>query len=571
MSLLDSILRLYPVRKLIGWRLRRQLAAFDRSCEQPRAEQDALLQRIIHAQAGTGFGRDHGFATIRNRDDFRKQVPVSRYEYLEPYITRTTRGEWNALLSDPAVHMFAMTSGTTATRKYIPVTNDYLKDYKRGWNLWGLRVWREYASVRFRPIVQLAGDWDEFRTPANTPCGALTGLTASTQKKLVKRLYLVPPAAGRIKDAAAKYYVALRASMPRSIGMLIAANPSTLVSLARTGDQEKERLIRDIHNGTLNPQLDIPADIRAVLTERLTPNPSKARELDAIASKSDHFYPRDYWASNRFLIGSWTGGSVGAYLRSFPTYFGDAPIRDIGLLASEGRMTIPFEDHTSSGVLDIGSHYFEFMPEEEADSANPTILSADEVQAGKRYFILMTTAYGLYRYNIHDLVQVTGFHNRTPLLEFLSKGAHFSSITGEKLSEYQVTRAMTELCRTLDVTLTAYSVAPVWDEEQPYYGLFVEADDLQNDDQGRQLAEHLEQRLMTTNSEYAAKRESQRLGALRLELLPRGAWQQWDRQRLQRSGGSLEQYKHPCLINDLKFRESMPVLRELQCEPANSK
>ena len=42
-----------------------------------------------------------------------------------------------------------------------------------------------------------------------------------------------------------------------------------------------------------------------------------------------------------------------------------------------------------------------------------------------------TTAYGLYRYHIHDLVQVTGFHNGTPLIEFLSKGSHFANITGE--------------------------------------------------------------------------------------------------------------------------------------------
>jgi hypothetical protein len=54
--------------------------------------------------------------------------------------------------------------------------------------------------------------------------------------------------------------------------------------------------------------------------------------------------------------------------------------------------------------------------------------------------------------------------------------------------------------------------------------------------------------------EYAAKRESNRLGALRLEMLPTGAWQKWDRERLARTGGSLEQYKHPCLISDLKFR-----------------
>ena len=50
---------------------------------------------------------------------------------------------------------------------------------------------------------------------------------------------------------------------------------------------------------------------------------------------------------------------------------------------------------------------------------------------------------------------------------------------------------------------------------------------------------------------------------IRLELLPAGAWQQWDRQRLARTGGVLEQYKHPCLISDPAFRETMNVEEEM--------
>ncbi len=114
-------------------------------------------------------------------------------------------------------------------------------------------------------------------------------------------------------------------------------------------------------------------------------------------------------------------------------------MRDVGLIASEGRMTIPMADATPSGVLDITTHYFEFIPEEEIDSPQPTVLAAHELKEGRTYFILPTTSYGLYRYNIYDVVRCTGFYNQTPLVEFLSKGAHFANITGEKLSEYQVT------------------------------------------------------------------------------------------------------------------------------------
>jgi hypothetical protein len=267
-------------------------------------------------------------------------------------------------------------------------------------------------------------------------------------------------------------------------------------------------------------------------------------------------YPRDYWPKN-CLLGNWMGGSVGAYLRHYPRYFGTLPLRDVGLIASEGRMTIPLEDDTPSGVLDITSHYFEFIPEEEADQPQATVLAAHELQEGRSYYILPTTAFGLYRYDIHDLVRVTGFHNSTPLVEFLSKGASFANLTGEKLSEYHVAQAMVEVLRELDLTLTAYTLAPCWHDELPYYGLFVEQGDLAGPEQGERLAEVLDGRLRRANIEYAAKRESLRLGPVQLRMVPTGTWAAWDRQRLARTGGTLEQYKHPCLIGDTQFAQSM--------------
>ena len=237
-------------------------------------------------------------------------------------------------------------------------------------------------------------------------------------------------------------------------------------------------------------------------------------------------------------------------------------MRDVGLIASEGRMTIPLADGTASGVLDVTTHYFEFIPEEEVDSPQPTVLAAHEVQEGGRYFILPTTAYGLYRYHIHDLVRVTGFHNRTPLVEFLSKGAHFANLTGEKLSEYHVTQAMAAVLRRTgpDADLpTAWRRAGTTSRRTTACSW---SGDLADAGQGSAAGGAAGPAAGEENIEYRGKRDSLRLGPVRLELLPAGAWAQWDRRRLQRNGGSLEQYKHPCLINDVNFRATMPVEAE---------
>lgn len=544
--------------KIVRRPVLRHMAAFEAATRRPREVQEALLQRILSTQVSTDFGRRHRFTDIRDVRDFRRQLPIAGYEYFEPYIARVRRGETAALLADKRVHMFAMTSGTTAARKYIPVTPQYLADYRRGWNIWGMRALRDHLAARARPIVQLSSDWDEFRTEAGIPCGSVTGLTAQMQKRLIRGLYVVPPCTARIKDATAKLYVALRLSVPRHVGMIVAANPSTLLNLARLGDREKETLIRDLHDGTLAARFAVPDDVRAELARRLRRrHRARARELEAIVQRTGTLYPRDYWPADQSFLGNWMGGSMGAYLRQFPRYYGDRAMRDVGLIASEGRMTIPVADGTASGVLDITSHYFEFIPEEEAERPQPTVLAAHEVEEGRKYYILPTTAFGLYRYHIHDLVRVTGFHEGTPLVEFLGKGAHFSNLTGEKLSEYHVTQSMQSVLRELDLSLSAYSVAPCWDDELPAYGLFVERGDLPAPERGEGLAAALDRRLMEENVEYADKRRSLRLGPMRLELMPSGTWAEWDGKRLEKSGGTAEQYKHPCLIADPHFRESI--------------
>ena len=551
------------VGKLIGWPIRRRLWAFHRNCDDPQAVQEQLLSRIIALQANTQFGRDHGFSGVRTVADFRRQMPIAPYEYVQPYIERVKKGETNALLADDSVHMFALTSGTTASRKFIPVTSRYLQEYRRGWNLWGLKAMRDHRDVTLRPILQLVGDPEEFRTEAGIPCGSISGFTAQVQWRMIRRLYCVPACTGGIKDATARAYVALLFALPRNVGMVLAANPSSLVMLARIADQHKESLIRDIADGTMRRDVDIAPAIRAELELRLKRRPGRARLFEEIVRRAGTLYPKDIWPPEHTLIGTWTGGSVGPYLRQLPQYYGDTYLRDLGLVASEGRFTIPMGDGSAAGVLDIAAHYFEFVPEEEADSKQPTVLGAHELIEGRHYFILPTTAYGLYRYDIRDLVKVTGYFGRTPLLQFLGKGSHFANLTGEKLSEHHVTRSMDLVAKKHGNGPAVYSLAACWDDALPFYGLFIERGDPLDGPAARDFLRDLDAAIREHNAEYDSKRDSQRLGPLRLMILPPGYWRQWDDDRLSRSGGVPEQYKHPCLLGDVGFSAAAPVEREI--------
>ncbi len=568
MSLLNQAFR-YFLRRVIGrsiaYPIRRRIAAFERDCENPEAAQLALLQGILRRQAVTAFGRDHHFSDIRTIADYRRNVPAAPYEYVEPYIERAKRGETSALIAGDRILMFALTSGTTAARKLIPVTTRYLADYKRGWNMWGVRAYIDHRPRRlaFRPIVQMVGDPEEYRTETGIPCGNLSGYTAQVQKRIIRWLYVVPPISGKIKDPLARYYLALRLGLHRPCSMFLAANPSTLLMLARTLNSEREHLLRDLHDGTLRSDIDLSPEIRKFVSRKLKPRPEKARELSAIAEKAGRLFPQDVWHPDTILIGTWTGGSMGPYLRQLPQFFGNPVTRDLGLLASEGRMTIPFANDTPAGVLDIWSNFFEFLPEGEADSKSPTFLGAHELEDGRSYYILPTTQSGLYRYQISDLVRVRGFLGRTPMVEFLGKGHRFANLTGEKLSEHQVTQATEVATRRSGHAIGGYSLAPVWDDSRPFYGLFLEETETRDDAGLRRFLQEYERALGDLNIEYAAKRDGGRLGPVRAFLLPPGTWAAWDRARVATTGGSPEQYKHPCLIGDVNFRETMSVTREL--------
>jgi hypothetical protein len=109
---------------------------------------------------------------------------------------------------------------------------------------------------------------------------------------------------------------------------------------------------------------------------------------------------------------------------------------------------------------------------------------------------------------------------------------------------------VTQAVAALGVGLSAYVLAPVWDDAAPFYGLFVEPADAAGLDD---LAARLDAELGRRNVEYASKRQGGRLGPVRGRVLPAGYFARFDRDRLAKSGGSPEQYKRPCLVGELGF------------------
>ena len=489
--------------------------------------QERALREKIERNADSAFGREHGFSRIHNYSDFVAQVPIRRYEEFVPWIERVVAGEARALLgSGQRVLMFAMTSGSTDQPKYVPVTAAFLREYRRGWNVFGFKAVLDHPDAYLRPILHVVSPMDEHRTARGVPCGSISGLLAGRQGRIVRRFYVTPWESGAISDAESRYYTIMRFAVPRDVGWIVTASPATPIKLARTAATHAERLIRDIHDGTLRPPDDIPNEVHQPLVARLSPDSNTAQRFSAIVERNGELLPRDYWKIA--FLANWTGGTLGLHLRDFPRYFGDTPVRDIGLLATEGRVSIPLEDGTPAGVLDMGGAFFEFI-DAEADADNPAAVHrCHELVTDHDYRVVMTTSAGFYRYDLGDRVRVRDYFGEAPIVEFLHRGAHVCSVTGEKLTEWQVTSAFDRVCRATAIKVTEFVLAPVWDDP-PYYRLHVDVDFPSRNE----FTSRMDEELSRLNVEYGSKRSSGRLGPMVVNRLPDEFFLRFDHERQQ--------------------------------------
>lgn len=557
--------------KVVVPMMERRYAAFAAKLKDARRVQEELFLAKVRRCAQSAFGRDHGFREIRSLADFRKRIPVAPYDYYHPYIRRVTEGDVAAMFpAGERILMYTLSSGTTDVPKLIPVTPRWMDEYRRGWQIWGIRAFLDHPALFYAKLTGIAGNWDMRRTPTNIPCGMASGLSAKMQGPLVDMMYCVPPSVFGIEDSAAKYYTALRLAVAEpTTGLFLTATPATVVQYALQGDRHKEELIRDIAGGTLSERFAVPEAVRREIAPRIrTPRPERARELERIVERTGRLYPKDYW--NLALVACWIGGTVGNYARRIGEFYGETPTRDIGLLCSEGRFTVPIEDNTPAGVLEIASHFYEFIPEDEIDSGDPTVLCCDELDVGKSYYILLTTSSGLYRYDIGDVLKCVGYIGQAPVLEFLHKGARCSDMEGEKLTEYHFVKAVSDVAAAMGMTLSGFTAVPVRPREDgverqaPYYAILVEEQEIPGREAARDFLRRVDRWLAEKNVMYQGKRDDDYIGPPRLVRIPRGSWAEYDQGEVKRRGVGEDHYKHPCLVLESSFLDRFRVVEEIR-------
>ncbi len=257
------------------------------------------------------------------------------------------------------------------------------------------------------------------------------------------------------------------------------------------------------------------------------------------------------------MLLTWQGGASAFALPHVRALWGAVAMRCLGLRASEGTFSIPLRDNDPSGVLAVGGHAMEFLPgeTEEAKPDAQTLLAGD-LEKGGLYRLVVTTSGGFSRYDMGDLVRVTGFRGGTPEVAFERRAGSVLSATGEKVTESQVVAAM-EAAAAGGPLLNGFTVTYEMDGAGGLrYVLAMECagGSVLSGGKGKRLRERLEQllslfddELMRRNVEYRAKREDGRLQFPRALLLSDGCYERY-RAGLAAEGRPENQIKQPTLI-----------------------
>lgn len=532
---------------------RRDLRQFRQQLSHTKDVQEKRLECILSMVRGSAFAKDHGLDRVHTVRDLKQALPVAPYERMAPYIERLKIGEKTALFTrDTPLIMFAMTSGTTRSPKYIPVTAASLAEYRRTWAIWGCALADQHPLVPFGGVINLASGFRSSITAGGIPCGSISGLIVSVMHGSLRLTNCLPPCVNDVPDSRLRQYLALRLSLPRRDTMMVTtANPSTLISFAHRLDQEKEHLIRDIRDGTLHKQSLYPARVWEKIERRIHVKlPNLARELEQIVKRGP-LYPQAAWPMLS-VAGVWTGGTLRPYLADLPRYYGNVAFRDHGLSASEGRMTIPLDGGEAPGVLCVDGPFFEFVPESEIGKECPDTLLAHELEVGTKYNLVVTTSGGLIRYDMQDIVECQGFIGSAPLLAFLHKGLQIANITGEKITGWQVTEAVSVASQALGARISEYTLAPVYGDPS-FYALLVEESPANTAIKSSRFSQRVDEALQEFNVEYRDKRSSGRLDPIRLVFIPQGAFAEWMSSKNRDHGTPPEQYKHPFLVTDFEL------------------
>jgi hypothetical protein len=413
------------------------LAIYRSRLDRPMFWQARLLSELLKENAGTEFGRKHGFSKLSTFDDYRAAVPIREYVDFEALIRRGADGERNLLTAaDPEA--YCATSGTTGEPKLFPVMGG------RG------------------PLIFMVG-FAAMRECHHLPtgCGGLNLATdnrpVDTRTKGGFRLAplsrLAPRGGVRLPDTITepkdRMLCRVVLAMAAPTHFVFSAYPSKLFLAATWMDEYAAELIEAVRTGCFR-------------SNRLGPGkPSRAEAL----SSAPALTPGVAFPDLRVLW-TWNTSYAGRHAEAVRDVY-QVPSYPFPYVASEAEIAAPVDDHPTSTVPNTTDVLFELQ-----ELHSDRTLALDQVSVGERYRLVTTSRNGLYRFRNGDVIKVTGTYRDSPRIEFVYRNRVLHNYCGDHFNEERLLQMFELIRRRID----AASVTAFVDPDEPRYCFILEAE-----------------------------------------------------------------------------------------------
>ncbi|MDR1220889.1 MAG: GH3 auxin-responsive promoter family protein [Treponema sp.] len=530
------------LQKVKGWWLirlaltivgKKGLAEMTKASKNAEESQEKVLRSLLNSAKDTSYGKERHFDDILEAKDakelfslYQKHVPINDYEGIRPYVERHKSGEADVLFPGKP-KMYGTTSGTTKEPKWIPVTERYYQEVTKKMNqTWFYTLIKNKPKVFYGKTLSIVGKAVEGTAPDGTMFGSISGIMQRDIPNFMKTVYSAPADIFWITDYKSRYYALMRMAIEQDVTLILTANPSTLVELQTNVNEFYDEYVNDIEQGVISEKLAIPDEIRAILQAQLKPNPRRAAELRALKAQYGTVLPKHYWP-NMQVVNVWMCGNTGVYFEKIKNSFAKSAVfHEFSYVSTECKAGVVLKSNTKDTVAFGHKMYFEFIHESELESENPRVYQLNEVKAGERYCMLVTNSAGLYRYNMNDILKVTGCYNQFPLLQFVQKCNGIISITGEKLHERQFIDAVHAAEKNLSLPLKFFvGFADIENFRYIFYYEFT--DRATGKAQAEEFTRLVDANLKEYNEEYAAKRDSNRIKDPATKLLSQDSFERF--------------------------------------------
>lgn len=396
------------------------------------ASQRSVLRDLLAHNAGTAFGREHGFAGIRNAADYRRAVPIRDYVALAPWIERAAAGESGVLTRDDPVLYFT-SSGSTGAHKKVPITPRFMRTsffpfYYAAWAPMAehfpelVDAPDRVLNLKHdpRPVVATTASGHAHLGASQVDFGTMFGEPLSAEPGTAAPWAAVPASVAP-DDHLGKTYLRLRRAVEGDVRCVIGINPAMVAALPYQLRMWWPDIVRDIHDGG---------------------NPGRARELDRLAAVFPLVRPSHVWPRMRVIF-CWTTGLAGLYLPRLKEEFGaGVSMLPAPVAASEGPIGVTLDRHGSAGGLVVDAALYEFIDADEDIGPDADTLDPHQLEVGREYHVIFSHIGGLNRYTVGDVVRVVDMTDGVPRIAYAGRSTMMNRF-GERLRESAVVRALT--------------------------------------------------------------------------------------------------------------------------------